>query len=113
MALRRSAYLIAVIVLNKNKVLAIEEVEINLSPTAQKQVFNLLKECVTGSPAFLNQVFVTSHSDYFEVRGDAKRFSVTYDQAKACTEIVPLTKAWRKAHFFHEKVLDLETEGGL
>jgi len=106
--LQQILYLIAVIVLNRHKVLAIEELEINLAPTAQKQVFNLLKQCVTES--FLNQIFVTSHSDYFEVRGDAKRFSVTYDHGNACTNVAPLTKAWRKEHFFHEKVLDLEKE---
>jgi len=101
--LQQILYLIAVIVLHKTKVLAVEELEINLSPAAQKEVFEMLKKCVREKPCLLNQVFVTSHSDYFEARDDVKCFSVTYNQGNACTEVAPWTVEWRRKHFFHDR----------
>jgi len=102
--LQQILYLIAVIALNKNKVLAIEELEINLSPAAQKDVFEMLKKSVRGNPKLLNQIFVTSHSDYFEARDDVKCFSVLYDEKNSCTQVAPWTVEWRKKHFYHDRV---------
>lgn len=109
--LQQILYLVAVIVLHQGKVLAIEEIEINLSPAAQKQVFELLKKCVTATPRLLNQVFITSHSDYFDVRDDVKCFSVEYDLGKSCSEVMPWTVAWRKKHFCHDRLIGVADAG--
>jgi hypothetical protein len=65
-------YIIASLVLNKGKMLGIEELEINFSPTAQKLMFEKLKSHVCASPDLVTQVIITSHTDYFDRRGDVR-----------------------------------------
>lgn len=72
-------YMIATVVRNKGKMLGIEELEINLSPAAQRFVFEKLKEFVLQKSGLLTQVIITSHSEVFEVRGDVRCYGVTHD----------------------------------
>jgi hypothetical protein len=72
-------YIIASLVLNKGKMLGIEELEINFSPTAQKLMFEKLKSHVCASPDLVTQVIITSHTDYFDRRGDVRCYSVEHN----------------------------------
>jgi AAA15 family ATPase/GTPase len=72
-------YIIANLVLNKGKMLGIEELEINLSPTAQKMVFEKLKRHIYGESDLVKQVIITSHSDYFQGRQDVRCYGVEHN----------------------------------
>lgn len=72
-------YIIASLVLNKGKMLGIEELEITLSPKAQKIVFEKLKTHIYGDSDLVTQVIITSHSDYFEDRGDVRCYGVEHN----------------------------------
>jgi len=90
-------YIIANLVLNKKKMMGIEELEINLSPTAQKMVFEKLKYHIYKRSDLISQIIITSHSDYFEGRTDVRRYSVEHNGQE--TIIKPLTTAVRKSIF--------------
>jgi hypothetical protein len=59
--------------------LGIEELEINLSPTMQKIVFEKLKRHILQDSDLVTQMIITSHSDYFEVRGDVRVYGVEHN----------------------------------
>jgi AAA15 family ATPase/GTPase len=63
-------YIVANLVLNKGKILGIEELEINLSPLAQKVLFEKLKKHVFEGGDLASQIIITSHSRYFSGRTD-------------------------------------------
>lgn len=92
-------YIIANLVLNKKKMMGIEELEINLSPKAQKMVFEKLKHHIYNSSDLVSQIIITSHSDYFEGRTDVCRYSVKHDGNETIVE--PLTEAAWKGFFPH------------
>ena len=92
-------YIIANLVLNKKKMMGIEELEINLSPTAQKMVFEKLKYHIYTRSDLISQIIITSHSDYFEGRTDVRRYSVKHDGNETIVE--PLTEAAWKGFFSH------------
>jgi AAA15 family ATPase/GTPase len=72
-------YIIASLVLNKGKMLGVEELEINLSPTAQKMVFEKLKRHIYTESDLVTQVIITSHSDYFKARQDVRCYGVEHN----------------------------------
>jgi AAA15 family ATPase/GTPase len=72
-------YIIASLVLNKGKMLGVEELEINLSPTAQKMVFEKLKRHIYTDSDLVTQVIITSHSDYFQGRQDVRCYGVEHN----------------------------------
>jgi hypothetical protein len=72
-------YIIANLVHNKGKMLGIEELEINLSPTAQKTVFEKIKQHVYQKSDLVTQVMITSHSDYFQKRQDVRCYGVEHN----------------------------------
>jgi AAA15 family ATPase/GTPase len=84
-------YIIANIAFNKGKMMGIEELEINLSPAAQKMVFEKLKSYIYKGSDLITQIIITSHSTYFEGRTDVRRYSVTHDGNETIVE--PLTEA--------------------
>lgn len=90
-------YIIANLVLNKKKMMGIEELEINLSPTAQKMVFEKLKHHIYKSSDLISQIIITSHSDYFKGRTDVRRYSVDHNGQE--TIVKPLTEVARKSFF--------------
>ena len=92
-------YIIASLVLNKKKMMGIEELEINLSPAAQKMVFEKLKRHIYEGSDLISQIIITSHSDYFKGRTDVRRYSVEHNSQE--TIIKPLTAAIRKSFFPH------------
>lgn len=90
-------YIIANLVLNKKKMMGIEELEINLSPTAQKIVFEKLKRHIYKGSDLISQIIITSHSDYFEGRTDVRRYSVEHNGQE--TIVKPLTTVAKKSFF--------------
>ena len=72
-------YIIANLVLNKGRMLGIEELEINLSPAAQKKMFEKLKHHIYQESDLVTQVMITSHSDYFEARRDVRCYGVEHN----------------------------------
>ena len=96
--LQQVLFLIANIVYNSYKIIGVEEIELNLSPEAQKRVFETLKSLVYKTK-LINQVLVTSHSPYFRNRKDVKYFQVTYDERSLSTVVTPAAKAV-EAKFF-------------
>jgi AAA ATPase domain len=72
-------YIIANLVLNKRKMLGIEELEINLSPKLQQVLFEKLKKHIYHGSDLATQIIMTSHSDYFGDRGDVRCFEVEHN----------------------------------
>lgn len=83
-------YVIATLAANSGKMLGIEELEINLSPPAQKAVFETIRAATTAAGP-LNQVLITSHSRYLGNRRDVRWYGVTHDGFETKVE------AWREA----------------
>jgi predicted ATPase len=90
-------YIIANLVLNKGRMLGIEELEINLSPTAQQTIFEKLKQHVQKDSDLVTQVIITSHSNYFSGRQDVRCYEVQHNGRH--TEVDKWTKA-RGRQFF-------------
>lgn len=90
-------YIIANLVLNKRKMLGIEELEINLSPTAQKMIFEKLKKHIYSGSDLVSQAIITSHSDYFKGRGDVRCYGVEHNGAH--TVVKPWSQANRGKFF--------------
>jgi predicted ATPase len=90
-------YIIANLVLNKGKMLGIEELEINLSPTAQKILFEKLKHHIYEGSDLVSQIIITSHSDYFSGRRDVRCYGVEHNGTY--TIVKPWSRA-TKASFF-------------
>lgn len=69
--------LISHIVSTKAKLIAIEEVELNLSPSLQFRVLELFKNLIgQGSDKAINQLFLTSHSEHLSRRHDVCLYAV-------------------------------------
>lgn len=90
-------YIIANLVLNKKKMMGIEELEINLSPTAQKMVFEKLKHHINDDSDLVSQIIITSHSDYFGGRSDVRCYSVEHNGSY--TSVKPWSKVIGKKFF--------------
>ena len=103
--LQQILFLIATTVFHRGKLLGIEELEINLSPRAQQEIFEKMTTFVMKSPQVLNQLIITSHSDYFGYRQDVKCFEVAYDSKNACSVIAPWNDTKQKKHFGRERAL--------
>jgi predicted ATP-dependent endonuclease of OLD family len=97
--LQQILFLIGSILSKRKKIVGIEEIELNLSPIAQKDVFEMVKAMVFKQPRLLHQVLVTSHSPYFQNRDDVKYYEVTYDQGNSKTEVRAASKHGMRKYF--------------
>ncbi len=75
-------YIVAHMVFHQKKMLGIEELEINLSPVAQRRLFEKLKSFVYQDSGLISQVIITSHSDCFARRQDVRCYSIEHDGQK-------------------------------
>jgi hypothetical protein len=96
--LQQILFLIANIVHNSHRMIGFEEIELNLSPEAQKHIFETLKLLVYDAK-LINQALVTSHSPYFRDRHDVGYFEVSYDEPALATIVRRATKAAEKDFF--------------
>jgi predicted ATPase len=92
-------YIIAMLVLNKGKMLGIEELEVNLSPEGQKMIFEKLKDHIYKGGDLVSQIIITSHSDYFQYRGDVRVYGVEHTGDH--TKVNSWTRSQRKQFFPH------------
>lgn len=97
--LQQILFLVSNLVLLNGKMIGIEELEINLSPIAQKHIFEKLKTYLQMDNRLIRQVIITSHSDYFGGREDVRCYETTHDGEK--TIVHNWTDARRIAFFGH------------
>lgn len=90
-------YIVANLVINKRKMLGIEELEVNLSPLMQKIVFEKIKSHILHSGDLVAQVIITSHSNYFSGRRDVRCYGVEHNGAH--TTVTPWSQT-KRAGFF-------------
>jgi predicted ATP-dependent endonuclease of OLD family len=90
-------FIVANLVLNKHKLLGIEELEINLSPKLQQVLFEKIKTHVHRDSDLASQVIITSHSDYFSKRMDVRCYGVEHNGAHT---VVAKWTAAREKEFF-------------
>ena len=94
-------YLLAKLFFTTARIILIEEIELNLSPTAQRELFINLQRLQAAK--HLDQVLFTTHSNYFNTRGDFRIFEAVLDE-NGYTNIKP-KKAARK-DFFSRTLID-------
>ena len=93
------------IFLNDHPIIAIEEPEMNLSPQYQQYLLVALRELMQDPDVRLNQLFISTHSPYFEFAETF--FDVTMDEAGAThVEKLPIEK---RDHYFPSTVVGPET----
>jgi predicted ATP-dependent endonuclease of OLD family len=62
----------------ESKIVGVEELELNLSPSLQNAAFNYIKTKIGNGPSdYCSQIFITSHSMHLGVRADAVLFATT------------------------------------
>lgn len=64
------------VVQSRSPIIGIEELEINLSPKTQSDIFNILHELVNTPDSPVSQVFLTTHSPHIARRNEAQRRGV-------------------------------------
>jgi len=71
-------YLLAKLFFTRARIVLIEEIELNLSPTAQRELFINLQRLLRAR--HLDQVLFTTHSNYFNYRGDFQIYEAVVDK---------------------------------
>jgi len=90
-------YIIASLILNKGRMLGIEELEVNLSPEAQRKIYAKLKKHIYEGSDLISQLIITSHSDYFKYHGDVRVYGVEHTGEH--TKVNSWTKNQRRKFF--------------
>jgi AAA15 family ATPase/GTPase len=73
--------LLSAIATSRAKIIGIEELELNLSPSMQFLTFGILRQMINGSgDAKIGQLFLTSHSPYLCKREDAELYAISYNE---------------------------------
>ena len=68
-------YILTKVFFSPSKILLVEELELNLSPKTQRELFDILRKLIEEN--IISQVFFTSHSSYFNFRNDFSLFEVS------------------------------------
>jgi hypothetical protein len=92
------------IFLNDYPIIAIEEPEMNLSPQYQQWLLVALRELMQDPDVKLNQLFISTHSPYFEFKENF--FDVTMEQGVTQVAKLPLEKRNR---YFPDTEIGQET----
>jgi hypothetical protein len=77
--------------------IGVEELELNLSPHAQRTMFHTIRELVRDR--LITQALLTSHSPYSADENDVTYYQVRYDDAGRATVVSVADKAAREAFF--------------
>lgn len=72
-------FLLAILFETKAKIVLIEELELNLSPKTQRELFKVLRNLINEGE--VDQVIFTTHSGYFNFRTDFQIYEVTRNVA--------------------------------
>ena len=94
-------YLLAKLFFTTARIVLIEEIELNLSPAAQRDLFINLQRLQADK--HLGQVLFTTHSNYFNYRGDFRIFEAVLDE-DGYTSIKPVRAA--RKDFFSRTLID-------
>jgi AAA15 family ATPase/GTPase len=89
-------FILASLFNSKAKIVLIEELELNLSPRYQSELFKILGALITDGK--IDQVFFTTHSSYFDHRTDFGIYEVGVDNTGS-TKVKKASKQ-RKNIFF-------------
>lgn len=76
-------YILTTLFITKAKFVLIEEIELNLSPKYQNELFKIL--CALIEDKKIDQVFFTTHSKYFNFRNDFSIYEVSIN-ANGCSK---------------------------
>jgi hypothetical protein len=71
-------YLLTKLFFTPSRIVLIEEIELNLSPTAQRELFVNLNRLLANKQ--LDQMLFTTHSNFFNYRGDFRIFEAVLDK---------------------------------
>ena len=71
-------YILARLYSSKARIILIEELELNLSPNTQRELLNILRLLIKNKK--IDQVFFTSHSDYFNFRQDISIYETSINE---------------------------------
>lgn len=95
-------FILCKIYISKKKIILIEEIELNLSPKTQRELFKILREMI--EEGIIDQVFFTSHSGYFNFRNDFSIYEVNIN-SNGVSE-VERKDGNRRSPFFANKRID-------
>lgn len=70
-------YILTRLFISNARIILIEELELNLSPNTQRELLHILKLLIEKDK--IDQVFFTSHSDYFNFRQDISIYETSID----------------------------------
>ena len=94
-------YILTKIFMSESRILVIEELELNLSPKTQKELFKVFKVLIENR--VIDQIFFTSHSPYFNYRND---FSI-YEVGINLNKVSSITKKERvQGSFWVNRITD-------
>ncbi len=91
-------YILTALYTSNARIILIEELELNLSPRYQRELFNILRSLIDDNR--IDQVFFTTHSKYFHHRSDFSIYEVTINN-QGVSKVVKATKT-KKSLFFRE-----------
>lgn len=89
-------YILTALYTSKSRIILIEELELNLSPRYQRELFNILRALIDDGK--IDQVFFTTHSKYFNHRSDFSIYEVTISHL-GVSKVIKATKAKKNIFF--------------
>lgn len=91
-------FILTALYTSNSRIVLIEELELNLSPRYQRELFNILRALIDDGK--IDQVFFTTHSKYFNHRSDFSIYEVTISHL-GVSKVLKATKT-KKNIFFKE-----------
>lgn len=94
-------YILTKVFFTSSKILLVEELELNLSPKTQRELFDILRRLI--EQGVINQVFFTSHSSYFNFRNDFSLFRVGINE-NGVSDIEKIEPKAKNPFFEHSRI---------
>ncbi len=98
--IQQMLFLLAIIFESRARIILIEELELNLSPKAQKNLFQALRQLISNG--HIDQVIFTTHSSYFKFTTDFCFYEVTLNRARVTR--VEKVRAVRRNFFLNNPI---------
>jgi len=94
-------YILTKVFFTSSKILLVEELELNLSPKTQRELFDILRRLI--EQGVISQVFFTSHSSYFNFRNDFSLFKVGINE-KGISDIERIEPKQKNPFFENSRI---------
>jgi predicted ATP-dependent endonuclease of OLD family len=94
-------YILCKIYQSNSRIILIEELELNLSPKTQRELFKIIRSMIEDG--IIDQVFFTSHSSYFNFRNDFSIYEVQIDE-NGISNVARQTNSVRRGFFISTKL---------